>query len=151
MLTQEIPTFRIVLVEDDPAQARLLTQVLANNVAGEVKIATFTDPREAATYIDHELVDILVTDLDMPGIDGLELIRLAKRHNNYTQSLMMTAVSTSDSIICAGDLGATDYLLKPVDHQLLVRLIHQSVDRLERWQKAFSGTLNRCRKLRQVE
>ena len=148
MLVPTDSKMQIVLVEDDPAQARALSQVLRRDVIGDVEIVTFTDSCEAATHIECSWIDVLVTDLDMPDLDGLQLIERARRHNSWTQSLLITAASTASSLIEAGDLGVADYLLKPVDHQLLVRLIHQSLDRLDRWQEALTGTLRRCRELR---
>ncbi|MCC7474202.1 MAG: response regulator [Pirellulales bacterium] len=146
--TPSNPAMKLVLVEDDPAQARLLAHVLRRDIVGDVEMSTFTDPSTAAEHIEHAWVDILVTDLDMPGFNGLELIELARKQNSWTQSLLLTAHSTASSLVDAGDLGVTDYLLKPVDQQLLVRLIHQSLDRLERWQEALTGTLRRGREQR---
>lgn len=148
MFTATAGKMKIVFVEDDPAQARLISHVLQKNIVGEVEIITFTDSVKAADHIEHNWVDILVTDLDMPGFTGLHLIERARRHNSWTQSLLITAMSTAASLVDASDLGATDYLLKPVDTHLLVRLIHQSLDRLERWQEALTGTLRRGRELR---
>lgn len=148
MYTATAGKMKILFVEDDPAQARLISQVLQKNVVGEVEITTFTDSIKAAEHIEHSWVDILITDLDMPGLTGLHLIERARRHNSWTQSLLITAMSTASSLVDAGDIGASDYLLKPVDTQLLVRLIHQSLDRLERWQEALTGTLRRGRETR---
>ncbi len=148
MFTATAGKMKIVFVEDDPAQARLISQILRKNIVGDVEITTFTDSTEAAEHIEHNWVDILVTDLDMPGFNGLQLIERARRHNSWTQSLLITAMSTASSVVDAGDIGATDYLLKPVDTQLLVRLIHQSLDRLERWQIAVAGTLRQSREQR---
>lgn len=151
MFTAKTGKMKLVFVEDDPAQARLISHVLHKNVVGDVEMLTFTDARAAAEHIDRNWVDILITDLDMPGCNGLHLIERARRHNNWTQSLLITAMSTASSLVDACDLGVTDYLLKPVDHQLLVRLVHQSLDRLERWQEALTGTLRRGREQRSGE
>lgn len=148
MVTATTPRPQLVVVEDDPAQAKLLSHVLRAEVTGDFELVIFTDAESAAAHFEHAWVDILITDLDMPMINGLELVKIARQHNRWVQSLLITAVSTSSSLIEAGDLGVTDYLLKPVDRVLLVRLVHQSLDRLERWQDALSGTLRRCRTVR---
>lgn len=151
MATATLAKMQTVFVEDDPAQAALISHLLQNHVVGDVEIKTFIDSRQAAEHIDHNWVDVLVTDLDMPEFNGLQLIERARRQNSWTQSLLMTSASTASAVVDAGDLGATDYLLKPVDPQLLIRLVHQSLDRLERWQQALSGTLKRSRGLRRAK
>lgn len=151
MATATSAKMQIAFVEDDPAQAALISHLLQSNVVGDVEIVTFIDSRKAAEHIDHHWVDVLVTDLDMPEFNGLQLVERARRQNSWTQSLLMTSASTASAVVDAGDLGATDYLLKPVDPQLLIRLIHQSLDRLERWQQALSGTLKRSRALRRAK
>ncbi|MFO0791068.1 MAG: response regulator [Pirellulales bacterium] len=148
VITATLPKTQIVVVEDDAAQARLLAHVLRKGVASEYELEVFTDPKAAAAHFETAWVDILITDLDMPVMNGLEIIKTARKYNSWVQSLLITAVSTSSSLVEAGDAGVTDYLLKPIDQQLLVSLVHQSLDRLDRWQEALSGTLRRCRPVR---
>jgi len=82
----------------------------------------------------------LVTDLEMPGVNGLELLRCAKRKNPCTQVLFVTGHSTLEALTDALELGATDYLLKPLDQTELIELIEDAEKRLWRWRQALSGT-----------
>lgn len=142
------PKAQLVLVEDDSAQIRFFSHLLNTEVGYLVDVHTFTDSVEAVSFIERNWIDILITDLDLPEVDGLQLIKAAKCHNGWVQTMLITAVSTSDSLIEACDLGVTDYLLKPVDAYILGKFVQQSLERLERWRNAFAGTLSRVREMR---
>ena len=77
----------------------------------------------------------------MPGIDGIELLRHAKRRSAFTQVLFLTGHSNSDAILQALELGATDYLLKPAKHEELLEIVSQAHNRRRRWCRALSETL----------
>ena len=62
-------------------------------------------------------------------------------------ALVLTAASTSTDLIAALDLGAVDYLLKPAEPDLVVELMLQAEQRLQRWMKALAGTLSRNRRV----
>jgi len=146
-----ISKLRVVLVDDDPAQARLYATILASAFGTTAEIAAFTKSEKAAEYLDGHLVDVLITDLRMPNVDGLELMRIAKQRSNGCQVLVMTATSTADSLVDAAELGASDYLLKPFAKELLIDLVEQSQRRLARWRAALAGTFHQGRPLLQLD
>lgn len=131
-----------MLVEDDPSQATLYATILRRAFGASIQLAVFSDPRLAAACLQKHLIEILITDVDMPGLDGIELVRLAKERYRGTQVIVMTAASTTDSLIGATDQGAADYLLKPFAHDLLVELVKQAAARLQRWKLALAATLH---------
>ena len=132
---------KLLLVDDDPSMVRLLTKVIERQFDGEIELTSLTDPKEARKRIEEQAVDILVTDLEMPGVNGLELLRCAKRRNACTQVLFITGHSTLDALTDALELGATDYLLKPLDQVQVVKLVGDAQERLLRWRDALAGTL----------
>ena len=138
-------TTKLLLVDDDPSIVRLLSTVISDALGGEIQIESLTDPAEALDCIDQGGIDILLTDLDMPHIDGLDLLRAAKRRNSSTQVLFITGQSSGDALMKALDDGATDYLLKPVDHSVLVELVSQAHHRHRRWRTALIETLRQRR------
>ncbi len=135
-------TTRLLLVDDDPSMVRLLNKIIERQFADEMELTCLTDPKEARRQIEGQLFDILITDLEMPGVNGLELLRCAKRQNPCTQVLFMTGRSTLDALTDALELGATDYLLKPLDQAQLIKLVEDAQERLLRWREALAGTLN---------
>ena len=81
----------------------------------------------------------------MPSINGLELIRCAKQINPGAQVFLVTGHSTLGAVTDALELGAADYLLKPVDQLELIELIKDAGKRLRRWRAALASTLAKGR------
>ncbi len=135
-----VRTSTLLLVDDDPGMVRLLTRVIERSKGDKLRVEASTDPEEARRRIDEGGIDILLTDLDMPDIDGLTLLRVAKQRNIFTQVLFLTGHSSHEAMLEALEQGATDYLLKPVDQQDLLELVDQAFHRQQRWREALSGT-----------
>lgn len=140
-LFQERKT-KLLLVDDDPAMVRLLAKIIDRSFGDSMEMQSLTDPAMARNVLENDLIDILLTDLEMPGTNGLGLLRCAKRTNPLTQVLFMTAHSSPDALTDALELGATDYLLKPFDQAELVDLLEQAQRRVQRWRQALAGTLS---------
>jgi YesN/AraC family two-component response regulator len=136
----EVRAVRMLLVDDDPSMLKLVRTIVERSFLGQVSVAVAEDPRVAREMIEGSPVDIVITDMEMPGISGLEIVRAAKRRNAYTQVLMLTGHSTVASLLDAMELGATDYLLKPLDKESFIAVLTETMNRLERWRKALSGT-----------
>ncbi|NQU24783.1 MAG: response regulator [Candidatus Nealsonbacteria bacterium] len=132
---------RLVLVDDDPSMVRLLTKIIRQSFSEGVEITSFTDPEEAKEWIETKIVDVLITDLEMPGVDGLELLRCAKQRNAFTQVLFITGNSSLGALTDALEFGATDYLLKPIDQEELVEFIRHVQQRQRRWAVALAKTI----------
>ena len=131
---------KLLLVDDDPDMVRLLTSVISCAADVDFDVESLTDPVDARNRIDEGGIDILVTDLEMPGVDGLELLQCAKRRNAATQILFMTGHSTQESLLAALEYGASDYLLKPVNQLELLALLRHAYERQQRWKQALLGT-----------
>ncbi len=131
---------RLLLVDDDPSILRLVRLIVERSFPDQVFVTVAEDPQIARQLIERSPVDIVITDMEMPGVNGLEIVRCAKRRNAYTQVLMLTGHSTVDSLLDAMELGATDYLLKPLDKEEFVAVLAETMNRLTRWRKALSGT-----------
>ena len=134
-------TFRMLLIDDDVAMVRLLETVVRRHFGDRVELSSSIDATEAKEMIEKESPDVIVTDLAMPGVDGLEVLRLAKGCNPWTQVLMLTGHSSTTALLAAVENGAADYLLKPVDQAELIELLEQAIDRVHRWRNALHGTV----------
>lgn len=145
-MNQELRKTKLLLVDDDPAMVRLLAKIIDRSFGSKMEMQSLTDATQAQAAIENGLIDILVTDLEMPGINGLRLLRCAKRRNALTQVLLLTGHSSLDSLTDALELGASDYLLKPFDQAELVVLLEQAEERVERWRQALAGTFDAARR-----
>ena len=131
---------KLLLVDDDPSMIRLLTRVIERSMNDEIDLESLTSSKEAVSRIEKGGVDILLTDLEMPGINGIELLQCAKSRNPATQVLFITGHSTQEALLDALERGASDYLLKPIDQAELLEVLKQSQQRQRRWKEALLGT-----------
>jgi DNA-binding NtrC family response regulator len=137
---------RLLLVDDDSAQLRLLARILEKNLPEHIHLEALSDPTQALARVETGGIDILVSDLVMSKVGGLELLNAIKDRNRCSQVLLMTAYSTADVLLQAMEAGAVDYLLKPVAAEALVELVLQSDQRLRRWREALAGTFKLSRR-----
>jgi DNA-binding response OmpR family regulator len=111
---------RILLAEDDPLIADGV--VVALRQSGFV-VNPVAGGRAACASIQAEPPDILVLDLGLPDMDGLEVLKFSKAHAPATQVLILTARDSTEAKVRGLDLGADDYLTKPFARaELLARL-----------------------------
>ena len=101
---------RILIVDDEDTLRMTLADLLASE---EREIVTASSGEEALAYLEDGAFDLLVVDLIMSGIDGLQVIDVAQKMSPQAQIIMLTAYGTLDSAIQAMRRGAADYLLKP--------------------------------------
>ncbi|MCX6538965.1 MAG: response regulator [Acidobacteria bacterium] len=101
---------RVLVVDDEAAIRELMTKTLA---LAEYEVEEAPDGRAALGLIRTSAFDLLITDLKMPGMDGLALIRDARRLVPTLPVIIMTAFSTEASAIEAANLGVAGYLTKP--------------------------------------
>jgi DNA-binding NtrC family response regulator len=133
----------VIVLDDDPTVTRLVQKYLLTDLSDKIDVETINNADTAKVRIDHIGCDILISDIEMPECDGLEILRFAKLRNAWTQVIFMTAHSTWDRISSAIENGASDYLLKPIDRMELTRVVNQECLRLARWQQAVTGTLRK--------
>lgn len=131
----------LLIVDDDPSMVRLLSHMVERNLSDKMTVHGLSDSNEALRWLDQHCCDILISDINMPDTDGLEMLRFAKARNAWTQVIFVTGHSTWDRIAEAVEYGASDYLLKPVDQTDLITLLTQLYVRCARWQTAVLGTL----------
>jgi excisionase family DNA binding protein len=112
---------RVLLVDDEPSSLDLLTKMLAAQYA----IVSATDPTGALDMLRTNPTgyDVLISDLNMPGMDGLALIREVRRISTRLPIIIVTGFSTEASAIEAVNLGVAGYLVKPFRAQEVLAVI----------------------------
>ena len=111
---------KLLLVEDSIQLNKALTTVLKRN---SYIVDSAFDGEEALLYIDQYKYDIIILDIMLPKINGLDVLRRVRTNKIDTPIIMLTAKSTTEDKIHGLDLGADDYLPKPfVVEELLARI-----------------------------
>ena len=100
---------RVMVVDDEPDMVENCVRILKK--AG-YQCLTATDPRRALAQLESERPDLLLTDLKMPGMDGMELLRRARELDPALPVILITAFATIESAVEAIKEGAFDYLPK---------------------------------------
>lgn len=103
---------RLLLVEDKDSFRRLLVQALEGSTWDVLALA---DPMEALEALERSNFEVLVTDLRLPGLSGLELLKRAKRRQAGIRIVLMSAFGEPRDIVEAIHSGADDFLPKPFD------------------------------------
>jgi len=121
-----------ILVVDDEENVLALCQTILQKKGYDVKCAATAE--EALDRLETELFDVVVTDLKMPGMSGLDLLTKAKALNPSVPFIMLTAFGTVHSAVEAMKEGAYDYLIKPVDNDEFKLVVEKALElhRLQR-------------------
>ena len=117
---------RILLVEDDAAARVGFRQLLAS---WGYAVEAATDGEDALAMVPGFKPDIVLTDLVMPKLDGLGLLRALQQEGSGITTVILTAQGTVDTAVEALKQGAYDYLAKPVDFQRLRVLLDKIIER----------------------
>jgi two-component system response regulator FlrC len=112
----------IAIVEDDDALREVLCETA--ELAG-YRVLSFVDGSDCLQGLQSAAVDLVISDLQMAPMDGLELLRELRRRHRDVPFVLMTAHGTIQSAIDAMRLGATDYLVKPFEAEVLVAGLDQ--------------------------
>src|SRR6476620_6785002 len=138
---------RILVADDEPGLREFIIDSLELD---DHTVVAAKDGREAAKLLDERGFDLVLTDLKMPGMDGMALLRKVRAEQPEVEVIVMTAHGTVDNAVEAMKLGAFEYLQKPLsgpdELRLLVaraaerRGLRDRVDGAERHAEATTGT-----------
>ena len=126
------PNVTLVIIDDNPGSLELLSTALANE---GLTIFTAQDPEEGIEIVYREHPQIVLTDLVMPGITGLEVLDRVVELDPAIDVVLMTAHYSSESAVEAIRRGASDYLNKPVPVAVLRERIAKLIEEARRRQR----------------
>lgn len=121
-----MPKPRVLLVDDDARQLEHTRAVLGRSPSLDVVAEGRSS--NAVKLIGSGAFDLLLTDIRMPMVDGLDLLRVALAHDPDLPVIIMTAFPTIDTAIQALKAGATDYLTKPVNADELSLIVQRALE-----------------------
>lgn len=84
-----------------------------------------SDADEALEIIENKKPDLIITDIEMSNINGLDMIRLIRKKNKEVKIIVLTAYSNKEYLLDAIDLGLVKYLIKPIDHEIFYPILLQ--------------------------
>lgn len=125
----DVRTIQVLLVDDDHRELVNLQAMLAE--AGYV-VSTATNAYQAIGVLKTCAVDVVVTDVDTPGMSGLELLRALATTNPGLPVVVMTSLPTPEGEQIATALGAVAYLRKPVQALIFLDAVHRAAARARR-------------------
>lgn len=115
---------KLLVVDDEQEFAEALAERLSlHNMEPQV----ITKGSTTLKVVKHGVPDVMILDLMMPDINGLEVLEKVKAHYPQVQVIVLTGYGSEESLAQARQLGAFDYLTKPVDFEVLVDSINRSV------------------------
>ncbi|MCI8623714.1 MAG: response regulator [Provencibacterium sp.] len=109
--------YRVVIVDDEPWSIKSVANFLRGYAPHFQIVLETTDPAEALTYILKEKPDVVFTDIRMPGISGLELLRRARLAGCASEFIMVSGFADFSYAKESIRSGVSDYLLKPLDRE----------------------------------
>jgi len=112
-----------ILIADDEQEIRESLSLVLGDEGYECDTAA--DGETAFEHIENNNYDILIADIKMPNMDGMELLEMTKKHSPQTLPIIITAYATVETAIRALRSGAADYILKPLDFdEVIMRVKH---------------------------
>ena len=113
---------RVLLVDDDPAVRTSLAEALADD---GMTVSVADDGAAALAILEKAAPDVVLTDVRMPDIDGLTLLRLLKERTTNVDVVLMTAFDDMSTVVTAMREGAVDFLVKPLELGDLRRVLRR--------------------------
>ena len=121
---------KVLMVDDEVPFVETMTKRLTKR---KLDITAAFNGKEALTQLRrHPHIEVVILDVKMPGMDGLETLAAIKKAYPSTEVLMLTGHATVESAIEGLNKGAFDYLMKPCDIDLLVKKVTEAAARKRR-------------------
>ncbi len=118
---------RVLVVEDDELLREAVDLILTQS---GYTVTTVGNGRDAIDTLRRSLPDLVLLDIRLPGIDGLEVLRLIRKENNPVPVVMMTANSTAETVRDVMAAGGNGYILKPFEAVDLIRRVSLAFKRV---------------------
>jgi two-component system response regulator YesN len=127
----EVDTMRLLIVDDGHYIVEYIKHLLDWNKMGFESVRTTTNSIEALQILDRDQIDILITDIRMPEVSGIDLLEHINKNKLQTKVIFLTGYSDFEYTQKAIRLGAVDYLLKPVDKNDMERSMKKMMETIE--------------------
>jgi response regulator of citrate/malate metabolism len=120
---------KVIIVEDDPMVAQINKRYL-QKVPGLTLVGVFANGKLAIDFLQTNPVDLVVLDVYMPELNGLELLRLMRTQGMQSEVIMVTAANDAKQVDELLKLGVVDYLVKPFTEERFIEALEKSQARI---------------------
>ena len=116
----------LLIVDDEPMILKLMETVFGH---ARYKVTSCTNGRDGLLILNRQAFDCIITDVVMPGMDGFELAQAIRNDSKHCRLpiLMLTRYRSEPIIRLAAESGVTDYILKPIDEELLIAKVERAI------------------------
>ena len=115
----------ILSVDDEPHMLKLLERIITDKTPFE--ITTTSNSLEVPTLLETNSYDLILTDLKMPGLDGMDILKLIKEQDRFEEVILITAFGTLESASEALSLGVFDYITKPFRKSRIITSVNRAM------------------------
>ena len=135
------PPYKILVVDDEPDLEPLMLQRMRRDIRrGQYEFVFAHDGNEALARLnDHEDVDMVLSDINMPGMDGLTLLEQIPQVDPKIRAVMVSAYGDMKNIRTAMNRGAFDFVTKPIDFEDLRVTIERTLRHMMEWREALAS------------
>ena len=120
--------YNILALDDEPHMLILLERIIREKT--QYTIMTTNNSLELPLLLEHNTFDVVIADLKMPGMDGMDILRMVKEKKREEEVIIITAFGSLESAVEALSLGVFDYITKPFKKEQILF----TVDRAIKWQ-----------------
>jgi DNA-binding NtrC family response regulator len=117
----------VLVIDDDQAILNFMRIFLLQT--GEFNVQVLQDSTRAYDVLEKGNFDVLLLDMDMPDVTGMDVLKYIKENNIHIITIVLTGVEDIDMAINAMKLGTTDYMLKPIDEERLLDTLHAAINK----------------------
>lgn len=127
-----MPNNKILVVDDEPTIRYGFSNIFTR--AG-CEVQTAGSAEEALTIMTRAPADVLFLDLNLPGMNGIELCREVRKHWPWSIPIAVTGYASLFELVDCREAGFEDYFIKPVDAKVLVEAARHAMAKIERWKQ----------------
>jgi len=114
---------KVLLVDDEKEYLEIMSERMQ---ARDMDVTTATSARQALEIIEKESFDAIILDFQMPGMDGMDALKAIKAKKPELQIILLTGYATVEKSVEAMKIGATDFIEKPADLEVLAEKIKKA-------------------------